>query len=81
MCAYEGFTSVNSTSSTSGSFLVCLTNLRTIIGPGAVNQDGRDIPIDDRRWKTKNLSCGVELVDVERSDLIECNASGSTTSH
>ena len=49
----------------SGSFLVCLTNLRTIIGPGAVHRDGRNIPIDDRHWKIKNFSCGVELVDVE----------------
>ena len=40
----------------------------------------KDIPIDDRIWKTENFSCGVELVDVDRSDLIECNASGSTTS-
>ena len=31
---------------------------------------------EDRR----NLSCGVVLIDVERCDLIECNASGSTIS-
>ena len=42
-----------------------------------------DIPIlgiVDQSWKIKNLSCVVELVDVDRNDLIECNASGSTTS-
>ena len=30
--------------------------------------------------KTENISRGVVLIDVERSDLIECNASGSTIS-
>lgn len=31
------------------------------------------LPIDDRRWKTRNLSSGIEivLVDLARSELIE----------
>ena len=39
------------------------------------------MPQDERRWKLKNLSCGVVFVDVERSDRMECRASGTTTSH
>ena len=39
------------------------------------------MPQDERRWKLKNLSCGVVFVDVERSDRMECRASGRTTSH
>ena len=37
--------------------------------------------MSDVRWKLKNLSCGVVFVDVERSDRMECRASGRTTSH
>ena len=41
MCAYAGFTLVNSTSSTSGSFLLLRTNRLSITLPGADNQVGK----------------------------------------
>ena len=43
--------------------------------------EGIDVPQDERRWKPNNRSCGLVFVDVERSDRMECRASGSTTSH
>ena len=42
MCAYAGFTLVNSTSSTSGSFLLLRTNRLSITLPGADNQVGKE---------------------------------------
>ena len=44
MCAYAGFTLVNSTSSTSGSFLLLRTNRLSILLPGADNQVGKEDP-------------------------------------
>ena len=41
MCAYAGFTLVNSTSSTSGSFLLLRTNRLIITLPGEDNQVGK----------------------------------------
>ena len=79
--AYIGLTSRSSTWSTRGSFVLVRTNLRRRTGPGECSHEGIDVPQDERRWKLKNLSCGVVFVDVERSDRMECRASGRTTSH
>ena len=65
------FASVSSTWSTNGSFLLVLTKRLNRTGPGFCSQDGSEVPRDERRWKLKNLSCGVVLVEVERSDLLE----------
>ena len=73
--------SVKSTSSTRGSVLLCRTKRRNITFPGAVSHDGTDAPDGDLRWKPKNLSCGVVLVDVESSERIEWRTLGSTSSH
>ena len=81
MCAYAGFTLVNSTSSTSGSFLLLRTNRLSITLPGADNQVGKEDPQGERRWNPKNLSWGVVFVAVESKDLIECSTFGSTISH
>ena len=81
MCAYAGFTLVNSTSSTSGSFLLLRTNRLSITLPGVDNQVGKEDPQGERRWNPNNLSCGVVFVAVESKDLIECSTFGSTISH
>ena len=65
MCAYAGFTLVNSTSSTRGSFLLLRTNRLSITSPGADNQVGKEDPQGT----------------VESKDLIECSIFGSTISH
>ena len=79
--AYIGLTYRSSTSSTRGLFLLVRTNLRSRTGPAECNHESIDVPQDERRWKLKNISCGVVFVDVERSDRVECRASGRTTSH
>ena len=81
MCAYAGFTLVNSTSSTSGSFLLFRTNRLSITLPGADNQVGKEDPQGERRCNPKNLSWGVVFVAVESKDLIEGSTFGSTMSH
>ena len=50
-------------------------------GSWEFSHEGIDVPQDERRWKLKNLSCGVVFVDIERSDRMECRASGRITSH
>ena len=49
MCAYAGFTLVNSTSSTSGSFSLLRTHRLSITLPGAANQIGKNDPQRERR--------------------------------
>ena len=78
MCAYAGFTLVNSMS---GSFLLLRTNRLRITLLGADNQVGKVDPQGERHWNPKNLSWGVVFVAVESKDLIECSTFGSTISH
>ena len=68
MCTYAGFTLVNSTSSTSGSFLLLRTNRLSITLPGADNQVGKGD--NKRRWNPNNMSWGVVFVAVKSKDLI-----------
>ena len=81
MCTYAGFTLVNSTSYTSGSFLLLRTNRLSITLPGADNQVGKEDPQGERRWNPKNISWVVVFVAVESKYLIECGTFGSTISH
>ena len=57
--------------STNGSFLLVLAKRLRRTAPGCCYQDGNEDPNDGRCWKLKNLSCGVVLVEVESSDLIQ----------
>lgn len=70
----------SSTSSTRGSFLFLMNKQRSI-DPGLVNQVGREVPKEDHLSKLKNCSCGMELVTVDRNDLMECRVLESTDSH
>ena len=81
MCAYDGFTIVNSTSSTSGSVLLLQTNRISITLPGVDNQVGKEDPQGEQRWIPKYLSWEVVFVAVERKDLIKCDTFGNTISH
>ena len=60
--------------------MLFLTNLFNSTGPGDINQDGREIPCDERRENEKKRSCGVVFVEVYSNDLTECSTSGSTNS-
>ena len=68
MCAYAGFTLVNSTS-----FLLFRTNRLSITLPGADNLVCKEDPQGERPWNPKNHSWGVVSVAVESKDLIECS--------
>ena len=56
MCAYAGFTLVNSTSTTRGSFLLLRRNRFSITLPGTDNQVCKEDSQGVRRWNPKNLS-------------------------
>ena len=67
--AYIGLTSRSSTWSIRGYLLLVRANLRRRTGPGECSHEGIDVPQDERRWKLKNLSCGVVCrCREERSD-------------
>lgn len=51
---------------------------RRTTGPGLVSQVDRVIPKEERLLKLKNRSFEVELVTVDRRDLMVCRALGST---
>ena len=73
MCAYSGFTLVNSTSSTSGSFLLLRTNCLSITLHGVDNhvckEDFKGVGWK-RRWNPNNISLGVVFGTVEIKYLI-----------
>ena len=73
MCAYAGFTLVNSILYTSGSFLLLRTNRLCITLPGADNQVCKEDPQGERHWNPNNLSWGVVFVVVVSKDPIECS--------
>ena len=54
--AYCGFASNNSTSSTKGSCLLCLTNLLSNTGPGTDSHVGSEVPVPDFLWNWNILS-------------------------
>ena len=71
--AYCGLAWISSTVSTMGSYLLFLTFFLSSTGPGFTH-DGKDVPLLDLLTKLKNLSCGVQLVDVHNSVLILGNS-------
>ena len=79
MSAYLGLTSSKSTNSQGGSTLLLINFLkRTLLLVS--NQSGIDFPCIDLRLKRKNLSCGVQPVDVHNNDRTEWSASFSASS-
>ena len=72
---------LDSTSSTSGSFLLLRTNRLSITLPWADNQVDKEDQQGERRWNPKNLSWGVVFVAVESKYMIECSTFGSAISH
>ena len=55
-------------------------NLLKSMGPGDINQDGREIPCDEWWENEKKSSCGVVFIEVHSNDLAEWSTSGSTNS-
>ena len=75
-----GFESINLTSSTNGSYLECFTWCLRKTGLGVLSKVSIDSLKDERHEQLNKRSWGVVFVEVHKSDLIEFNTSGNTTS-